>query len=154
MRGSRRREGREEQLNTNSTLLEVPALFSRVSITANLSNVLPNSSKRGCSADILPIRHMGDFRENEWFAVDEPIQELFLKGWEVIGNVLAFSHGEGVVAVRKYKGRKLLLIGEEVAAMDVCDGDLVLSPQEFAASTRKKNGNLTVNFSKDDLPYT
>ena len=70
--------------------------------------------------------------------MDELIQELFLKGWEVVGNVLAFSHGEGVVAVRKHKGRKLLLIGEEVAAMDVRDGNLVLLPQEFAASGRKK----------------
>ena len=77
--------------------------------------------------------------------MDELIQELFFKGWEVIGNVLApLSHGKGVVAVGEDKGRKLLLIGEEVAAMDVCDGNLVLSPQEFAASVRN-NGHLMVS---------
>ena len=68
--------------------------------------------------------------------MDEPIQELFLKGWEVIGNVLASSHSKGVVAVGEDKGRKLLLIGEEMAAMDVGDGNLVLLPQGFAVSGR------------------
>ena len=78
--------------------------------------------------------------------MDEPIQELFLKGWEVIGNVLAFPHSKGVVAVGKNKGRKLLLIGEEVAAMDVCNGNLVFSPQELAASVRN-NGKLIVSLT-------
>jgi len=68
--------------------------------------------------------------------MDEPIQELFLKGWEVIGNVLAFPQSKGVVTVGEDKGRKLLLIGEEMTAMDVCDGNLVHSPQGFAASVR------------------
>jgi len=60
--------------------------------------------------------------------MDELIQELFLEGWEVIGNVLAFSHSKGVVAVGEDEGRKLLLIGEEMTAMDVGDGNLVLLP--------------------------
>ena len=34
------------------------------------------------------------------------------------------------------EGRKLLLIGEEMAAMDVGDGNLVLLPQGFAANER------------------
>jgi len=60
--------------------------------------------------------------------MDELIQELFLEGWEVIGNVLAFSHSKGVVAVGEDEGRKLLLIGEEMTAMDVGNGNLVLLP--------------------------
>ena len=83
--------------------------------------------------------------------MDEPIQELFLKGWEVVGNVLApLSHGKGVVAVGKDKGRKLLFVDEEVAAMDVCDGDLVLLPQGIAASGR----NDTANFVNLDDQYS
>ena len=73
--------------------------------------------------------------------MDELIQELFLKGWEVVGNVLAFSHSEGVVAVGEDKGRKLLLIGEEVTVMDVCDGNRVLLPQEYTASGRNYIAN-------------
>ena len=76
--------------------------------------------------------------------MDEPIKELFLKGWEVIGNVnvLAFPHSKGVVAVGEDKGRKLLLIGEEMTAMDVGDGNLVLLPQGFAASGRNNSTKL------------
>ena len=72
--------------------------------------------------------------------MDELIQELFLKSWEV-SNVLALSHHKGVVAVGEDKGRKLLLIGEEMAAMDVGDGNLVLLPQGFAVSGRNDSAN-------------
>ena len=80
--------------------------------------------------------------------MDEPIQELFLKGWEVIGNVLAFPHSKGVVAVGEDKGRKLLLIGEEMAAMDVGNGNLVFWPQGFAASERNNSTKLVNMNSK------
>ena len=115
-------------------------------MSANLNNVLPNGSKGSCSVDILPIGHLRDIRNDQWLAVDKLIQEIFLKGLEVVGNVLAFSYGEGVVAVGKDSGRKLLLIGEEVAAMDVCNGNLVFSPQELAASVRN-NGKLIVSLT-------
>jgi len=80
--------------------------------------------------------------------MDEPIQELFLKGWEVIDNVLAFPHSKGVVAVGEDKGRKLLLIGEEMTAMDVGDGNLVLLPQGFAVSGRNDSTKL-VNLEEE-----
>jgi len=80
--------------------------------------------------------------------MDEPIQELFLKGLEVIGNVLAFSYSKGVVAVGEDKGRKLLLIGEEMTAMDVGDGNLVFLPQGFAASGRN-NSTKFVNLEEE-----
>ena len=115
-------------------------------MSANLNNVLPNGSTGSCSVDVLPIGHLRDIRNDQWLAVDKLIQEIFLKGLEVVGNVLAFSYGEGVVAVGKDSGRKLLLIGEEVAAMDVCNGNLVFSPQELAASVRN-NGKLIVSLT-------
>jgi len=80
--------------------------------------------------------------------MDEPIQELFLEGWEVISNVLAFPHSKGVVAVGKNKGRKLLLIGEEMAAMDVGDGNLMFLPQRFAVSGRN-NSTKFVNLEEE-----
>ena len=70
--------------------------------------------------------------------MDEPIKEMFLKSWEVIGHILTLSHGEGVVAVREDDGGKLVFIGEEVAAMDVSDGDLVFSPLGFAGGGERK----------------
>ena len=70
--------------------------------------------------------------------MDEPIKEVFLKSWEVIGHILTFPHGEGVVAVREDDGGKLVFISEEVAAMDVSDGDLVFSPLGFAGGGERK----------------
>ena len=70
---------------------------------------------------------------------------MFLEGGEVIGNILTLSHGEGIMAVREYDGGKLLLIGEEVTIMDVCDGDLMLPPLKFAGGgERKKTVTLAV----------
>ena len=63
---------------------------------------------------------------------------MLLKSREVVGHVLTLPHGEGVAAVREDDGGKLLFIGEEVAAMDVCDGDLVFSPLGFAGGGEKR----------------
>ena len=70
--------------------------------------------------------------------MDEPIQEVFLKSWEIVGHVLTLPHGEGVAAVRENDGGKLLLVGEEVAAMDMSDGDLVFPPLGFAGGGERK----------------
>ena len=70
--------------------------------------------------------------------MDEPIKEVFLKSREVIGHVLTLPHGEGVAAVREDDGGKLVFIGEEVAAMDVSDGDLVFPPLGFAGGGERK----------------
>ena len=64
--------------------------------------------------------------------MDELIQEVFLKSWEIVGHILTLPHGEGVAAVREDDRGKLLFVGEEVATMDVCDGDFVLPPLRFA----------------------
>ena len=63
---------------------------------------------------------------------------MLLKSREVIGHILTFPHGEGVVAVREDDGGKLVFISEEVAAMDVSDGDLVFSPMGFAGGGERK----------------
>ena len=70
--------------------------------------------------------------------MDEPIQEVFLEGREVIGNILSLPYGEGVVAVREDNGGKMLFIGEEMATMDVCDGNFVLPPLKFAGGGERK----------------
>ena len=70
--------------------------------------------------------------------MDESIHEVFLEGREVIGNLLTLPHGEGVVAVREDDGGKLLFIGEEVATMDVSDGDLMIPPLKFAGGGERK----------------
>ena len=70
--------------------------------------------------------------------MDEPIQEVFLKSWEIVGHVLTFPHGEGVAAVREDDGGKLLFVGEEVTAMDVGDGDLVFPPLGFAGGGERE----------------
>ena len=70
--------------------------------------------------------------------MDEPIQEVLLKGWEIVGNILTLPHGEGVAAVREDDGGKLLLVGEEVATMDVSDGDLMFPPLGFAGGGERE----------------
>jgi hypothetical protein len=50
----------------------------------------------------------------------------------VVLNVLTFSKGQGVVAVRENDGEKLVLVVHQVAPMDVGDGNLVLTPKFFA----------------------
>ena len=70
--------------------------------------------------------------------MDESIQEVLLKSWEVVGHILTLPHGERVAAVREDDGGKLLFIGEEVAAMDVSDGDFVFSPLGFAGGGERK----------------
>ena len=55
---------------------------------------------------------------------------------------MTLPHGEGVVAVREDDGGKLSFIGEEVATMDVSDGDLVFPPMGFAGGGVKKKRKL------------
>ena len=43
-------------------------------------NFLPHSSKSSWSVDVLSVDHLRNVWEDEWLAMDEPIQEVFLKG--------------------------------------------------------------------------
>ena len=71
---------------------------------------------------------MGDVNQDDGFAVNEAVQDTFLKSWQVIGDLMTLTHTEGVVAVREKNGLELTLVVQEVALMDVCQLDLVLMP--------------------------
>ena len=47
----------------------------------------------------------------------------------VVLYTLTLSKGQGVVAVRENDGEQLVLVVNQVAAMDVSDGNLVLTPK-------------------------
>ena len=49
----------------------------------------------------------------------------------VVLYTLTFSKGQGVVTVGENDGEQLVLIVHKVAAMDVGDGNLVLTPKFF-----------------------
>jgi hypothetical protein len=68
--------------------------------------------------------------------VDEQVEDMLLQSLMVVLDILSLSDLEGVVAVGEYDGRKLVLIVQEVATMEVCDGNLMLTP-EFEGARRK-----------------
>ena len=108
---------------------------SRHCITSNLgSHFLPYSSKGCSSVDILLVCHKRDVCKNKGLAMYEPIQDMFLQGLMVIGDVLPLPNGEGVVAVRQHNGEQLVFIVKEVTSMDMCDRHFVLSPEMWRLS--------------------
>ena len=92
---------------------------------------LSDSCKSDCCVDIFAIDHVGDIREDPWLPVNELIQDVFLQSCVVILDILSFSKGQGVVAVRENDGKQLVLVVHQVAAMDMSDGNLVLTPKFF-----------------------
>ena len=60
--------------------------------------------------------------------MDEAVQDMFLKSWQVIGDLLALAHVERVVAVGEEDGLELAVVVQEVALVDVGQLDLVLLP--------------------------
>ena len=44
---------------------------------------------------------------------------------------MTLPHDKGVATMGENDGRKVLFIGKEVAAMNVCEGDFVLSPLDL-----------------------
>ena len=75
--------------------------------------------------------------------MNKPIQEVFLKSWEIVGNILSFAYYKGIVAMGEDEGRKFLFIGEKMTVMDVCDGDLVLPPLGFAGGRGERKKTVT-----------
>ena len=92
---------------------------------------LSDSCKSDCCVDILAIDHVGDIREDPRLPVNKLIQNVFLQSCVIVLNILSFSKGQGVVAVRENNGEQLVLIVNQVAAVDVSDGNLVLTPKFF-----------------------
>ena len=57
---------------------------------------------------------------------------MFLKGWEIVKNILPLPHDEAVVTMGEDDGGKLLFIHQKMTVMDMHDWHLVFSPLEFA----------------------
>ena len=89
-------------------------------------NLLPHSCKHGCSVDILLVSDVRDVHQNGGLAMNEAVQDMFLKSWQVIGDLLALAHAERVVAVGEEDGLELAVVVQEVALVDVRQLDLVL----------------------------
>ena len=51
--------------------------------------------------------------------MNETIKNMFLKGWQVIRDLMAMPHMQWVVAVREQDGLQLTSIVQKVACMDV-----------------------------------
>ena len=52
----------------------------------------------------------------------KPVHKVLLERRQVVGDVLALAHSQGVVAVGEDDGVQLLLIVQQVALVDVRDG--------------------------------
>ena len=61
--------------------------------------------------------------------MDESVKNVFLQSLMVVLHVLPLSDLEGVVAVGEDDGRQLVLVVQEVAAMEMSDGNLALTPE-------------------------
>ena len=67
--------------------------------------------------------------------MDEAIEDVFLQSLIIVLDDLSLSDLERVVAVREDDGRQLVLVVQEVAAMEMHDGNLMLT-QEFESARR------------------
>ena len=47
--------------------------------------------------------------------MNEAVQNVFLKSWQIIGDLMATPHAQGVVAVGEYDGLQLTVVVQEVA---------------------------------------
>ena len=72
---------------------------------------------------------MRDVYKDGGFAMNEAVQDTFLKSWQVIGDLATLAHTEGVVAVREENGLELTLVVQEVTFVDMTQLDLVLMPR-------------------------
>ncbi len=95
----------------------------------NLRLYFQSNSGKGCgSVDVFPVHHWWYVRQNQGLSVDEPVQNVFLKGREVVGDLLPLADGEAIAAMREDDWKELFLIVEEVAMIHVRDGNFVLLP--------------------------
>lgn len=89
---------------------------------------LPNSIKGHCGIDIFAVYHLRDVREDSGLAMDELVQDVFLQCLVVVLNRVRLPYLEGVATVRQYHRHNLMLIVQQVAAMDVSNWNLVAVP--------------------------
>ena len=91
-------------------------------------------SKRGNIVYIASVHHLGDVCQDSGLAMNEPVENVLLQGSEVIVDILSLAQGEGVVAVGEDDGEQLVLVVEQVAAVEVSDGNLALVPHEVTTN--------------------
>ena len=99
------------------------------------SNFLPDFCKGACGTNVILVDHLRYIQKNQRLSVDEAIEDVLLQGLMVVFDILSLSNLEGVVAVREDDGRQLVLIVQEVTAMEMSDGNLILT-QEFESARR------------------
>ena len=98
---------------------------------------LSDLSKGANSIDVFSIDNMWYIIDNnQRLSMDEAVQDVLLQSLMVIHDVLSLSDFEGVVAVREDDGRKLVLIVQKVTAVEVCDRNLVLTPERVARAKK------------------
>ena len=69
--------------------------------------------------------------------MDEPVENVLLESLVVIFDILPLPNLEGIVAMREDNGGQLTLIVEEMAAVEMGDGNLVLTPEGQNTIPRK-----------------
>ena len=98
------------------------------------SNFLPDFCESACGINILLVHHLGYIQKNQRLSVDEAIEDVLLQSLMVIFDILSLSDLERVVAVREDDRGQLVLVVQEVAAMKVGDGNVVLTPEGMNAT--------------------
>lgn len=89
---------------------------------------LSNSAKGDCGINIFAISNMRDICKDYGFAIDEPVQDVFLQCLVIVLDSVGLPNFEGVAAMRQHHRNYLLFIVKQVAAMNVSDRDLVFDP--------------------------
>ena len=62
-------------------------------------NPLPDSIESDCGVDVSTIHNLGNVRLNDWFPMDELVQNVLLQGLVVILDTMGLTQLEGVGAV-------------------------------------------------------
>ena len=92
-------------------------------------NFLPHSFKSDFGVDVLAVSHLRNVREkNHWLPVNEFVQDVFFQCLMVILDIVGFTQLEGVATMGENHRHNLVLIVQEVAMMDVSDGDFMHRP--------------------------
>ena len=92
------------------------------------ANSFPNCVKGHCGIDIFAIFHLRDVRKDSRLSMDELVQNMFLQSLVVILNCVCLPHLEGVATMRQHHRHNLMLIIQQVAAMNMSDRNLVAVP--------------------------
>jgi hypothetical protein len=87
---------------------------------------------------ILLVDHLGNIQKNQRLSVDKSVEDMLLQSLMVVLDILSLSDLEGVVAVGEDDGGKLVLIVQEVAAMEVRDGNIMLTPKGMNATNKRR----------------